>query len=51
MPTPNALKTELIQYGCFIDDRNVRIELLDKIETCHNTLRGHALLEYLTLVE
>jgi transposase InsO family protein len=43
-----TLKTEMLQGGCFIDERDARTEIFDFIEAYYNTHRKHSSLHYQT---
>lgn len=43
-----TLKAEMLQDGCFIDERDARTEIFDFIEGYYNTRRKHSSLDYLT---
>ncbi len=43
-----TLKAEMLQDGCFIDERDARTEIFDFIESYYDTRRKHSSLGYLT---
>ena len=43
-----TLKGEMLQGGCFADERDARVEIFDFIEAYYNTHRKHSSLGYLT---
>jgi transposase InsO family protein len=43
-----TLKGEMLQGGCFADERDARTEIFDFIEAYYNTHRKHSSLSYLS---
>lgn len=43
-----TIKTEMLQGGCFNDQKDAKIELFAYIESYYNTLRKHSSLDYLS---
>ena len=43
-----ALKTEMLQGGCFIDSNDARTEIFDHINSYYNQHRKHSALNYQT---
>lgn len=43
-----TLKAEMLQGGCFADERDARLEIFDFIEAYYNTRRKHSSLDYRT---